>query len=175
MITVKSLVCEHERGIRSLYDCASLTSELVYITFHNRQSYVSRSHAYVRRGDYTNAHGATTCDHANAPHVIIPSWTTTLAVSSNFCAAPRDNSIRNFVTAFSSRDPRRRWTSSLVITEFKVHPRPSLIILSASRYCNFVLPRNSAGIKSRELLMRLARINSRWRFRPGHLHRATAN
>lgn len=97
------------------------------------------THMYVCRDDYTYAHGATMCDHANAPHVIIPSWTTTLAVSSNFRAASRDNSIRNFVTAFSSGDPRRRWTPSLIITEFKVHPRPSLIILSASRYCNFVL------------------------------------
>lgn len=135
----KSFVREYERGIRSLYDCASLTSELVYVSsMTDSHTFRVLTHMYVCLDGYTYTRGVTTCDHANTPHVIIPSWTTTLAVSSNFCAASRDNSIRNFVIAFSSGDSRRWWTPSLVITEFKVHPRPSLI-LSASRYCNFVL------------------------------------
>lgn len=121
----------------AVFMTASLNS-VTYLPWQDSHTFCVLTHMYVCRDDYIYAHGATTCDHANAPHVIIPSWTMTLAVSSNFRAASRDNSIQNFVTAFSSGDPRRRWTPSLVITEFKVHPRR----LSSSPHhdiCNFVL------------------------------------
>lgn len=44
MITVKFFVCEHERGIRSFYDCIV---ELGYVPSMTRQSYVLRPNAYV--------------------------------------------------------------------------------------------------------------------------------